>query len=323
MPLDYEVEPASTPPRNAIGDPSAVVSLSSLTCTLCSSDSPSDAATALQQLFDDGYGVLTESTALAHATGHIWDTDIRPFLDRIRDPVVIVSPLPLETETPEERDVTNARLARLAGNKRLRARYADALADVWQEIATDWETQMVPRLRAAAQVWRSRLDGGEVLLDLFPAHHIVHREAQFAQMTQRSYADGTLLITPVAGRPHIIALPGVLSVSLQITDEEPVVARRRAADHVAAQIRPIADATRLTILAQLSDAPASVTELARALHIAQPTASVHLRQLREAGLVSMTKDGARSTYRAEPGALARLLADISHQLGAPLTADSR
>lgn len=323
MPLDYETSPPKKPARAVVGAPSAVVSLSSLTCTLCSAESHSDAAAELQQLFDDGYGVLTESTALAHATGHIGDTDIEPFLDRIRQPVVIAAPLPLETETADERDITNARLTKLARDKRLRIRYADALATVWQQIAADWDMQMVPRLRAASHVWQSRLDSGEAVLDLFPAHHIVHREPQFAQMTKRAFGDGTLLITPVAGRPHIIALPGLLSVSLQIADEEPVVARRRMADHIATQLRPIADATRLTILAQLADAPSGVTEIARALHIAQPTASVHLRQLREAGLVSVTKDGARSIYRAEPEALARLLAEVGAYLGGRMDTDSR
>lgn len=33
--------------------------------------------------------------------------------------------------------------------------------------------------------------------------------------------------------------------------------------------------------------------------IAQPTASVHVRQLREAGLLTATRDGASSSYRVE------------------------
>ena len=262
----------------------------------------------------DGYGVLTELTALAHATGHIDGVDIDPFLDRLLDPVVFDSPLPFETETDDERDAANARLHRLALHGTLRTRYVALLRVMWGLIEPTWETEAVPRAVVAQVQWRDRLDRGDDVMSLFPATHLVRRQSKFGDMVRTAYADGTLVITPTLTSPHIIALPGFLSVSLRVTDDDPIVARRKEADATAKLLRPLADATRLTILSQLAALPSSVSDLARSLHIAQPTASVHLRQLREAGLVSVTRDGSRTTYRVDQAALGALLADVGRRL---------
>lgn len=66
----------------------------------------------------------------------------------------------------------------------------------------------------------------------------------------------------------------------------------------------LGDATRRTILDRLRRRPASVGELVVGLPVSQPAVSQHLKVLREAGLVTVTKDGARRIYAVRTEGLA-------------------
>lgn len=58
----------------------------------------------------------------------------------------------------------------------------------------------------------------------------------------------------------------------------------------------LADPTRILMLYALDEKPRNVTELTQELNIAQPTASRHLKILRERGLVSTERQGTTITY---------------------------
>jgi len=68
----------------------------------------------------------------------------------------------------------------------------------------------------------------------------------------------------------------------------------------------LADATRREIVALLLEEPRSVGELASALDVNQPSASKHLRVLREAGLVHVHPDAQRRVYALRPEGFAEL-----------------
>ena len=68
----------------------------------------------------------------------------------------------------------------------------------------------------------------------------------------------------------------------------------------------LADPTRRRIIELLPERERSAGELAAQFEIARPGVSRHLRQLREGGLVSVTRDGQRQIYRLEPEALMEL-----------------
>jgi DNA-binding transcriptional ArsR family regulator len=59
----------------------------------------------------------------------------------------------------------------------------------------------------------------------------------------------------------------------------------------------VGDPTRLRMLLRLSGGALSVGQLARAVDIAQPSASYHLRRLRQAELVFATRVGRRTIVR--------------------------
>ncbi|HEY6183464.1 MAG TPA: metalloregulator ArsR/SmtB family transcription factor [Terriglobales bacterium] len=65
----------------------------------------------------------------------------------------------------------------------------------------------------------------------------------------------------------------------------------------------IAEPNRRAILSLLASSEQSVGEIERHLRMTQPTASKHLRVLREAGFVESTVDAQRRLYRLKPGPL--------------------
>lgn len=68
----------------------------------------------------------------------------------------------------------------------------------------------------------------------------------------------------------------------------------------------LGDDTRRQIVGRLARGLASVGELARTLPVGRPAVSMHLRILRDAGLVSARAEGTRRLYQLEPAALAAL-----------------
>ena len=58
----------------------------------------------------------------------------------------------------------------------------------------------------------------------------------------------------------------------------------------------LSDPTRLLILYALADGPHNVTDLAAELELIQPTASRHLKVLRDRGLVYAVRQGTTATY---------------------------
>ncbi|HEX3701494.1 MAG TPA: metalloregulator ArsR/SmtB family transcription factor [Phenylobacterium sp.] len=68
----------------------------------------------------------------------------------------------------------------------------------------------------------------------------------------------------------------------------------------------VAEPNRRRILDLLRGGERPAGELVEALSISQPGVSKHLRQLREAGLVSVRAEGQRRLYRVEAAGLAEL-----------------
>ena len=58
----------------------------------------------------------------------------------------------------------------------------------------------------------------------------------------------------------------------------------------------LSDPNRLLILYALNEGPRNVTDLANELNLSQPTASRHLKVLRERGLVTTARNGTVITY---------------------------
>ncbi len=68
----------------------------------------------------------------------------------------------------------------------------------------------------------------------------------------------------------------------------------------------IADPNRRRLLELLRSGEWAAGDLVKATGLSQPGASKHLKQLREAGLVSVRAEGQKRLYRLEAGELAAL-----------------
>lgn len=75
----------------------------------------------------------------------------------------------------------------------------------------------------------------------------------------------------------------------------------------------LADPTRRGMLARLSRAPASVSELARPFSMSLPAVMQHLQLLEASGLVRSEKKGRVRTCRIQPAALAAAESWIAQQ----------
>jgi DNA-binding transcriptional ArsR family regulator len=78
-----------------------------------------------------------------------------------------------------------------------------------------------------------------------------------------------------------------------------------------AALAALADPTRRMMMEALQAGERSAGEIERAAGVNQPTASKHLRALRQAGLVKVRKDAQRRLYRLDPAPLADLDAWLS------------
>ena len=80
-----------------------------------------------------------------------------------------------------------------------------------------------------------------------------------------------------------------------------------------ATFQALADPTRRRMVVQLSQGPASVSELARPLPISLPAVLQHLQLLEASGLIRSEKKGRVRTCRIEPKALSRAESWIAEQ----------
>ncbi len=73
-------------------------------------------------------------------------------------------------------------------------------------------------------------------------------------------------------------------------------------------LEALGDATRMAIFQKLAKGPMAVNELAGTLPVSRPAVSQHLKVLKDAGLVTDTRDGTRRLYQLNPEGLALLRA---------------
>jgi DNA-binding transcriptional ArsR family regulator len=68
----------------------------------------------------------------------------------------------------------------------------------------------------------------------------------------------------------------------------------------------LGDATRMAIFQNLASGPMAVNEIANLVPVSRPAVSQHLRVLKEAGLVTDTREGTRRIYQLNPEGIALL-----------------
>ena len=257
-------------------------------------------------------GGFMELMVLAHDGGLLFSTDGDELLDRLGS-LCAASPtrpdgLPLLSETAEDREVILLRLARLRESAERRGEYVELVRDMWDAIRGEWERSGRGAVEVAVAIRRELEAKGA------DWHEVARSECDFGEMLDRTVAslepDGELVVVPAffTHKGLLVDLPGVVVLGVR-TDTTGAQARART-EALARRLKAISDPTRLAMLDALRNGPRTVTEIALAFGLAQPTVSNHVKVLRDAGLVSDVREGTRRHLVVEHQEVEELLASL-------------
>ncbi len=136
----------------------------------------------------------------------------------------------------------------------------------------------------------------------------------------RAVQQGRLSVFFLAEPFHLVDLwelrPGLLITSFAPSGESLQAFQQWAGD-VANRLKALSDPTRLTILRIIRHFGMVNSEIAAYLGLAQPTVSVHVKILREAGLIRSRQEGRLVRHEIASDEVRRLLADLEGFIDLP------
>jgi DNA-binding transcriptional ArsR family regulator len=137
---------------------------------------------------------------------------------------------------------------------------------------------------------------------------------RYRTLVEEAVRVGDVLVVPTVGPDIVYDLPGVMLIGLRLQADGSVEMARKRTAKIAERLRALGDPTRLAIAAYLSTEPASVSGLARAFGLSQPTVSAHIRSLRSAGLLDSRRSGGMTEFRLAEGHLTDLFEEAQQAL---------
>jgi DNA-binding transcriptional ArsR family regulator len=266
-------------------------------------------------------GGFMELTVVAHHGGLLFSSDADALLGRL-DSLCATVPatsddLALMSETPEDRAAILTRLNRLRDSPELRRTYVALVRDVWAAVGPDWEQSGRRAVEVAVAARRDLQAKGA------DWHEVARSECDLGDLLDRTVAalgpGGELVVVP-AFYTHVgllIDLPGIVVVGVR-TDNTGAQARART-EALARRLKAISDPTRLAMLDALRNGPRTVSQIATAFSLAQPTVSNHVKVLRDAGLVTDRREGRRRYLIVQHETVEELLASLHDVLSERLT----
>ena len=229
---------------------------------------------------------------------------------RLEEAVATV-PLDLEmpSESPEDRALYLDRLRRLRESPALLRSYVDLLEAVWAPVDAMWQ-QALPIIEEAGRQIVAQYERGRSLELLIPQGcHILHERLPEI-LAKVEVGQQPLLFVPCLffGSSMYLELSGLVTIGTGVGQGDAVA--RAQTESVARRLKAVADPTRLALLHSLATAPSSVGELAVLFRLAQPTVSMHVKVLRENGLLHSQREGGRLRLSADAGAVELLLDEL-------------
>jgi DNA-binding transcriptional ArsR family regulator len=243
---------------------------------------------ALKSFWADQVRGFTEMVVLAERSGSLRDSDLRGFFAGVERAATSGTRTPtLLSETPAERAAIAARLEVLRTDAKVRARYIALLKEIWESVRVEWEETGRAAIDAAAREWQGKLAEGVSYRDLLERTRLWPGRPDLEALADADAAEGRVVLTPgwFFGDIHVVELDGWMYLGRGIQPHSHDADLRHTAGHVSKTMKAFADPTRLAILMWLAQKPASVTEISRHFKLSQPTVSVHVQVLREAGVI--------------------------------------
>jgi DNA-binding transcriptional ArsR family regulator len=252
---------------------------------------------------------FTEMHILSHYAGALYETEPDAVWTALEEGVPIV-PLELDvrSESHEELAVYRERFRRLQESPALVRSYLDLMKEVWEPVDEMWQ-QSLPLIEEAGRHVVTQYESGMALDALVtPGCDIFRDHLPDIEVSVR--AGKPLLFVPCLffGSSMYLDFPDLVVIGTGIGPGD--VAARARTESVARRLKAVADPTRLAILHSLATAPSSVGELALLFGLAQPTVSMHVKVLRENGLVRAERQGGRLRLSADPAAVESLLGEL-------------
>ena len=258
----------------------------------------------------DGFPEWLELLLLAQAGGRLWDTDLAPLLEQLPALEARGVRIPeLASEPPEVRQIVAERIERLRTDAELRSAYAQLMKDVWAVLRPHWTGGARRVAERMADDFRRRLAAASDFRELLAHTHFALRES-YESLVRESLERGEVVIVPLALAGigvGFFSLPGALIVAQGPEAGSKTGLLRQEAERVASKFKVLSDPTRILILAALINHPYSVTDLAGMFELSQPTVSVHVKLLREAGLLESHRVRGQTLYRGSPQRLQELV----------------
>jgi DNA-binding transcriptional ArsR family regulator len=255
---------------------------------------------------------FSEMQVLAHHAGALAETDPNALWLALEVAVATV-PLDLEmpSESPEEREMYLDRFGRLRESPELVRAYLDLLKEVWAPVDDVWQ-QALPLIEEAGNHVVAQYERGRSLDVLIPAGCDILRERMPEIVSAVESGQQELLFVPCLffGSSMYLEFAGLVVIGTGVGQGD-AVARART-ESVARRLKAVAEPTRLALLHSLATAPSTVGELAMAFRLAQPTVSMHVKVLRQSGLVRSERVAGRLQLAADPAAVEALLGELRH-----------
>ena len=216
-------------------------------------------------------------------------------------------------------------------NERLRAHFkvlADpaasgemqaALTSLWAYLSTSWEREGRDVTEREAERLASEVSSTGDVLQGLPAHHFIQFEESASEIRELQ-EHRHLVVVPLyfaSQGGFNLDVGDVAYLGYGVHSESLFEQQQRELADLAGRLKAFSDPTRLLLLAliaRLSRFPMTVGDLARQVGVSQPTASGHLKMLRDLGLVDVARKGNRSYYRLDDDAVRSALDELERAL---------
>jgi len=255
---------------------------------------------------------FTEIQLLAQHADAVRVTDPDALWPALEEAVATI-PLDLEmpSESSEDREIYLARLRRLRESPALLRSYLELLETVWASVDAMWQ-ESLPVIEEAGRHVIAQYERGRSLELLIPQGCDILRERLPDILAKIEVGQQPLLFVPCLffGSSMYLEVSGLITIGTPVGQGD--AAARALTESVARRLKAVADPTRLALLHSLASAPSSVGELAVLFRLAQPTVSMHVKLLRENGLVRSQREGGKLRLSADAAAVERLLEELRH-----------
>lgn len=294
--------------------------------------------TEAREAFGDGNWLRTEPLLIASALGYALDDTPERFLADLPGlPRIMARDLdsfnigghekpPAPTSTAGKMRKQLLANLELLSTKAVADTLQRTLTGLWAHLEPDWALEGRETAQDATNTLLEHAGATGDILQGLPPHHFVSLETSVADIRLRS-ENVRLVVAPL----YFASMGGfkfeigqALYLGFGVRSERLFHERRQHVQDLAANLKAFADPTRLMLLVLISRLrrfPLTVGDLARQLGVSQPTASGHLRLLRDLELVEVVKRGNRSYYRIREAQIEAMLNDLSDALVLGYTAN--